>query len=339
MMKEYSRNQAIALMNSLGARHKRFLFAISYDCQRAFVVEAGELDDAECQFDFNGVGNIPEHGKKLPDEIVWEMQKPSKDDYHRSFDIVKGGIVRGDSYLVNLTCRVPVSTNLGMHDIFLHSDAPYRLWIKDKLVCFSPETFVRIDNGAISSYPMKGTISASVPDARGVLLADEKETAEHATIVDLIRNDLSMVADNVRVERYRYIEKIQTNCGALLQSSSEISGQLAASWHGNLGDLLFTLLPAGSITGAPKRQTMDIIHRAEAYERGYYTGVMGYYSGHSLDSAVMIRFIDNDGNGQLFFKAGGGITSKSKCEEEYNEVIEKVYVPIYRDNQGRGWAV
>ena len=71
----------------------------------------------------------------------------------------------GNSYLVDLTCRVPVDTNLTLKEIFLRSDAPYRLWIKDTLVCFSPETFITIDNGVIRSFPMKGTISADIPNA------------------------------------------------------------------------------------------------------------------------------------------------------------------------------
>ena len=97
----------------------------------------------------------------------------------------------------------------------------------------------------------------------------------------------------------------------------------------NVGTLLFHLLPAGSITGAPKPRTMEIIDEAESYERDFYTGVMGCYSKGQLDSAVMIRFIDQDDNGQFHYKAGGGITAQSNNDDEYKEVIEKVYVPIY----------
>ena len=91
---------------------------------------------------------------------------------------------------------------------------------------------------------------------------------------------------------------------------------------------IFRLLPAGSITGAPKPKTVEIIAQAEDYRRGFYTGIMGHYADGQLDSAVMIRFIEQE-NGQLHFKAGGGITAKSRWESEYNEVIQKIYVPIY----------
>ncbi|MGP1550852.1 MAG: chorismate-binding protein, partial [Prevotella fusca] len=149
------------------------------------------------------------------------------------------------------------------------------------------------------------------------------------TIVDLIRNDLSMIAEQVRVKRYRYVDHLTTNRGEILQTSSEITGQLPTDYRENVGTLLFRLLPAGSITGAPKPRTMEIIDEAEGYERGFYTGVMGCYSKGQLDSTVMIRFIDQDKDGQLHYKAGGGITAQSNNNDEYKEVIEKVYVPIY----------
>ncbi|MBF1615944.1 MAG: chorismate-binding protein, partial [Prevotella sp.] len=133
----------------------------------------------------------------------------------------------------------------------------------------------------------------------------------------------------VQVKRYRYIDHLTTNKGEILQTSSEITGQLPTDYCENIGTLLFRLLPAGSITGAPKPRTMEIIDEAEGYERDFYTGVMGCYSNGQLDSAVMIRFIDQDKDGQLHYKAGGGITAQSNNDDEYKEVIEKVYVPIY----------
>ena len=201
--------------------------------------------------------------------------------------------------------------------------------MKDRFVVFSPEIFVKIRDGHIYSYPMKGTIDATLPDARRRILDDPKETAEHATIVDLIRNDLSMVATEVTVTRYRYIDELPTHTGALLQVSSEIRGRLAGNWQAEAGELLFRLLPAGSITGAPKKKTMEIIAEAETYERGFYTGVMGYFDGDSLNSAVMIRFLEQQADGSLVFKSGGGITSRSDLTSEYNEMKQKVYVPIY----------
>ena len=116
---------------------------------------------------------------------------------------------------------------------------------------------------------MKGTIDASLPDACRLLMDDRKEAAEHATIVDLIRNDLSMVSEQVTVTRYRYCDCLETNKGPILQTSSEICGVLPEDYLSHIGDILFRLLPAGSITGAPKPKTMEIIAEAENYERGF----------------------------------------------------------------------
>jgi para-aminobenzoate synthetase component 1 len=98
-----------------------------------------------------------------------------------------------------------------------------------------------------------------------------------------------------------------------------------------LGEIILKLLPAGSITGAPKPKTLEIINRGENYKRDFYTGIFGYFDGKNLDSAVMIRFIENK-NGQLYFKSGGGITSMSDATKEYDELIQKIYVPINRNH-------
>ena len=174
---------------------------------------------------------------------------------------------------------------------------------------------------------MKGTISASRPDAENTLLTDAKEAAEHATIVDLIRNDLSQFARSVWVERYRYIDYLETSGGGLLQVSSEVAALLPGNWRDWLGTLMASLLPAGSISGAPKPKTVEIIRTAEGYDRGYYTGICGYFDGENLDSGVLIRFIENQ-HGQLVFKSGGGITARSDARAEYQEMIDKVYLPI-----------
>jgi len=108
-------------------------------------------------------------------------------------------------------------------------------------------------------------------------------------IVDLMRNDLGMVGTNIQVEKFRYVEKIKAGDKELLQVSSKITAQLPENWHESLGDLLQRLLPAGSITGTPKKSTVNIIENIENYERAFYTGVFGLFDGKNLYSAVMIR--------------------------------------------------
>jgi para-aminobenzoate synthetase component 1 len=233
----------------------------------------------------------------------------------------------GNSYLLNLTCRTPVMVNESLLSIYFYAKAKYKIFYKDQFVCFSPEPFIRIVGNSIYTFPMKGTCDPHLPGAKEKLLADHKEKSEHYTIVDLLRNDLSKVAASVSVEKFRFFEEIETLEGKLLQTSSKIRGKLPTGWQQSLGDIFDKLLPAGSICGAPKNKTIEIITRVENYDRGYYTGVAGFFSGEQLDSCVMIRFIEKE-NGQYFYKSGGGITSQSNCRMEYDEMIKKIYVPI-----------
>jgi para-aminobenzoate synthetase component 1 len=199
--------------------------------------------------------------------------------------------------------------------------------MKDNFTCYSPESFIKIENGKIRSFPMKGTINASEENAENKILSNRKEMAEHATIVDLIRNDLSMVAKDVQVEKFSYVEKIITHEKQLLQVSSSIAGKLPDEYSKRIGTIIFTLLPAGSVSGAPKKKTLEIITESETHERGYYTGIAGIFDGKNLDSCVLIRFIEQE-NGNLFFRSGGGITVNSDPHSEYQEMIDKIYVPI-----------
>ena len=285
-MQLYSRKESIERMNDLAGKGRPFLFVTDYRQEHSYVEEISEVDSDFCRYSFNGVTNVEKECEEYDGTLIWEVAPPALEEYRIAFDVVKDNIWAGNSYLTNLTCKVPVETNLTLEAIFRYSDA------------------------------------------RRLVMNDRKEAAEHATIVDLIRNDLSMVSEQVTVTRYRFCDCLETNKGPILQTSSEICGVLPEDYLSHIGDIVFRLLPAGSITGAPKPKTMEIIAEAENYERGFYTGVMGYFDGRNLDSAVMIRFIEQE-NGHLYFKAGGGITSKSALESEYNEVIQKIYVPIY----------
>lgn len=318
--------KAVSRLNAWGTGDRPFFFLTDYLHRRWLVEPVDELSADELLYAFPGHSNASGEKAKAV-SLVWQPHPLTPEAYREKFEIVHRNMLAGNSYLANLTCRIPLDTNFSLHDIFLLSQARYRLWVKDIFVCFSPETFVRIQDGVISSYPMKGTISCNVPNAEQTLLTDVKEAAEHATIVDLIRNDLSRVADHVSVRHYRYVERLETCNGPILQTSSEIAGQLPGDYRRHLGDILMGQLPAGSITGAPKPKTMAIIREAEGYERGFYTGVAGICDRGQMDSCVLIRFIDKEED-RLFFKAGGGITAKSDWKKEYQEIKEKTYVPI-----------
>ncbi len=309
-------------MNELGAEKVPFFFMIDFLKENGEVIPLKELTQ-EIKFEINFL-------QKESIERDFELKKCpiTFDEYLPKFNYVHDNILVGNSYLTNLTLPTKIETDLTLDEIFKFSQAKYKLKYKDEFVCFSPERFVKIKHQKIFSNPMKGTIDASIPNARKLILDDEKEAAEHATIVDLIRNDLSLVSENVEVTNYRYIDEVKTNDNTLLQVSSEIKGELNDEYYKNLGTIFDQLLPAGSICGAPKKKTVEIILEAEKYNRNFYTGVFGVFDGENIDSAVMIRFIENK-QGELFFKSGGGITAKSKAKAEYEELIQKVYVPIY----------
>ncbi|MDO9680045.1 MAG: aminodeoxychorismate synthase component I, partial [Bacteroidales bacterium] len=215
--------------------------------------------------------------------------------------------------------------------IIAKTTSPYALCIPDNFVCFSPERFVRIENGIITTCPMKGTIDATIPGAEDKIMTDYKEICEHNTITDLLRNDIGAVSKRVWVERFRYTDRILTDRGEIIQVSSDIRGEIKDKFISEskerLGDVIFSLLPAGSVSGAPKPSTLRLISKAEGRSRGFYTGIFGYFDGETLDSAVLIRFIEKGPDGKLYYRSGGGITVNSNWESEYDEVLKKVYLP------------
>jgi para-aminobenzoate synthetase component 1 len=233
----------------------------------------------------------------------------------------------GNTYLLNLTFKTPVESNLSLREIFTYARAKFKLCFKEEFICFSPERFVEIENNTIATYPMKGTIDADIPDAENTILHNEKEMAEHVMIVDLMRNDLGIIGTNVTVEKFRYIDRIQAGNKELLQVSSKITATLSSRWQTAIGTLLANNTPAGSITGTPKKKTMEIIEEVEEDKRGFYTGIFGIFDGRSLRSSVMIRFIEKQEE-TLLYRSGGGITIDSTPQEEYTELLDKIYLPF-----------
>ena len=316
----------IALMNDLGNRGIPFLFVVDFDGSEVCVWRKEEIPDW-VRFSVPMHSEPAEPSVYSPGGVSMNVRPVPECRYEEAFNKVMYHLRRGDTYLINLTMPTDIEISLTLEEIYRYSNAPYRLLFGDRFVCFSPEIFIRINDGVISSFPMKGTIDASVAHAEEKILASEKEFAEHNTIVDLIRNDLSMVAEGVRVKRYRYIDRIMTSQRELLQVSSEITGILPEGRGLNIGTILSLILPAGSVTGAPKLRTVEILKEAEGYSRGFYTGVFGYFDGRNLDSGVMIRFIEKT-FGRMIYKSGGGITTLSNMRSEYEELIQKVYVPF-----------
>jgi para-aminobenzoate synthetase component 1 len=320
MLKFFNQKDGFAKIASLGRKKEPFLFIISYNKSKIYASSLKSLDN-NIKYCFS---NKPSNIGKKSDLKKYPV---SYKKYLESFNRVIENIKDGNTYLLNLTFKSKIETNLSLEDIFNQANAPYKLLIKDSFVCFSPECFIEIKNNTISTYPMKGTIDANILNAKEQILSNPKEMAEHTMIVDLMRNDLNIVAKETKVTNFRYIQKIKAGSKELLQVSSKIEAKLSNKWHEHLAIILDKLTPAGSISGTPKKKTLEIIDSVEPTKRGLYTGIFGIYDGNSLKSAVMIRAISKEHN-NLFYYSGGGITLDSNPELEYQELVDKIYLPF-----------
>lgn len=312
--------------NFYGVRHTPFLFLIDFELNKPFLCVLDEAARHNVLYQVRDTKNYKDRviTNKLPRLDIFPI---SYEKYLKAFDLIMKNILAGNTYLLNLTFPTAIKTNYSLLKLFYLAQAPYKLYFKGQFIVFSPECFAKTQYNYIFSYPMKGTIDADLPNATKLILKNKKEEWEHNTIVDLIRNDLAIVSKNIVVTSFRFITEIHTNRKNLLQVSSEIRGKLPINWQNNIGEILVRLLPAGSISGAPKQKTVEIIKQAEKINRGYYTGVFGIFDGKDIDCAVNIRFIEKTQKG-LQFRSGGGITSNSNPIYEYTEMINKVYVPI-----------
>lgn len=319
--------------NHFGQHKEPFFFLIDFEQQKPIILPMEQAEKEQIFFAISqpkGSKSNVNWSVNLPTENCYFSSEPMKfEDYQRGFNLVKDELQKGNSYLLNLTYPSKIQTNYNLMQLFQQTKATYKLLFKNEFVCFSPEPFIQIYENKIYTYPMKGTIDANIENAEQTLLNSQKELREHYTIVDLMRNDLAIVAKNIEVKRFRYVEKIHTERGAILQTSSEICGELAENWQSNIGDILAALLPAGSISGAPKEKTVEIIQQAEQQPRGYYTGIFGIFNGETLQSAVAIRFIEQQDE-QYYFRSGGGITIQSDVQDEYDELCAKVYLPLVK---------
>ncbi len=307
-------------LNALGKQRKPFLFISDFKAQKLEVILLEELEKEDVEFCIDENYKYNEHSHYLKTNPI-KFQ-----NYEDKFNRIIEKIEAGETYILNLTQETPIESELSLKEIYSLANAHYKLRFKDKFVCFSPEKFVQINADKIHTYPMKGTIDASLPNAKEQILNDKKEMAEHIMVVDLLRNDLSIISRDVKVEEFRYITEIEAGDKKLLQVSSHISGYVGENWHENIGTILESVLPAGSISGAPKKSTLKIIEDIEEYERGFFSGVFGFYDGKTLDSGVMIRFIEKVAD-TYFYKSGGGITLDSEAKLEYNELQDKIYLP------------
>jgi len=318
----FNREDGLEEIDRLSSKNSPFLFIISFDKSKFFVSHLDNLD-SDILYKIEDKSNSED--SEIDREIIFHKYPIGLKEYREKLERVIEEIKNGNTYLLNLTFKTKIEINLSLKDIYHYSKAPFKLYFKNEFVCFSPEKFIEIEDRNISTYPMKGTIDSNIENAKEILKKDTKELAEHTMIVDLMRNDLSIIADRVRVKKFRYTQEIDSGKKRLLQNSSKICGVIREGFR--FGEIIDNILPAGSISGTPKRKTIEIINDIEDYDRGFYTGVFGICEDNRLNSSVMIRFIEKKDN-ELYYKSGGGITLNSDTQKEYQEMIDKIYLPF-----------
>ena len=255
----------------------------------------------------------------------------TQEEYSKKIDCIQEYIRCGDTYQVNFTDRVSMATNLdavtAYASLLLQQPVTHAALIHIALryiLSFSPELFFRIDSGRITTRPMKGTLRRGRDGEEDRLAAerlrqDEKNCSEHVMIVDLLRNDLGRICTpgTVQVEKLFHVERYAT----LLQMTSTICGALQPGL--SLAEIFASLFPSGSITGAPKIRTLQIIQELEAAPRGVYTGAIGHVQpGGKAEFSVAIRTLEMQ-DGQARMGVGGGIVADSDAASEWQECLLK----------------
>jgi len=254
-------------------------------------------------------------------------------DYLAAIEKIKAYIAAGDTYQVNFTDAVQFPTSLSPATLFTtltqNQSVPYAAYLNlgpHQILSLSPELFFRIDaaTNKITTRPMKGTMPRGLDTTEDAaashrLQHDDKNRAEHVMIVDLLRNDLGRISlpGSVHVDDLFSIERYQT----LLQMTSTISATLRP--RTSFYDLFAAMFPCGSVTGAPKIRTMQIIRELEAHPRGVYTGAIGFIApDRSATFSVAIRTLVLH-NGQAHMGVGGGIVADSIPADEHHEALLK----------------
>ncbi|MGH7492627.1 MAG: aminodeoxychorismate synthase component I [bacterium] len=258
----------------------------------------------------------------------------SEAEYHQAIAAIRDHIARGDTYQVNFTFKLRFPCTVSPSSLYWRLRDRQRVSYSALLACgnhailsFSPELFFRIQQDEITLKPMKGTAPRGcTPEEdelqRRVLLHSEKNRAENLMIVDLLRNDVGRVAEtgSVQVSRFFDLEGFET----VWQATSTITAKLRP--HTTVLDLMRSMFPCGSVTGAPKIHTMQIIRTLEKEPRGVYTGCIGFFAPHLRHAVfnVAIRTVVLDhatGMGEM--GVGSGVVWDSDSEAEYRECLLK----------------
>jgi len=281
---------------------------------------------------FSGPSEIKDPSSPIISSNSWSPGV-ARDEYDNAVTRIKDLIAAGDTYQVNYT--FPVTSNFTVdhfawyRSLCLAQGAEYSAYIdldRYKVLCLSPELFFRRTGNHVVTKPMKGTLrrgrwSKEDQDLAQWLKHSKKDRAENVMIVDLLRNDLGKVSvpGSVRVSSLFDLERFET----IWQMTSTVESMLCEGT--SLVELMRALFPCGSITGAPKIRTMQIIRELEPFPRGVYTGAIGLLKpgGDCVFNVAIRTVVVDTESGMATFGVGGGVTIDSTAEREYEECLVK----------------
>ncbi|MGL4606264.1 MAG: anthranilate synthase component I family protein [Eubacteriaceae bacterium] len=304
-------------------------------------IETKNIDDAYPK----AVEKIMEIGElianPLKNSFVGKLKtefKPlfSKDEYCKIVEKAKSYIFEGDIFQAVLSNRWEAEFEGSLLNVYrklrMINPSPYLFYFssdKMEMSGASPETLVKLENKTLSTFPLAGTRPRGKTAEEDLLLeqellSDEKELAEHNMLVDLGRNDLGKISKfgSVIVEKYKSVLRFSH----VMHLGSTVKGEIEEGFTGI--DAIEAVLPAGTLSGAPKRRACEIINHLENNKRGVYGGAVGYidFTGN-MDTCIAIRFVFKK-NGKVFVRSGAGIVADSIPENEFIECQNKARATI-----------
>ena len=324
--------------------------------QKVLVVAGVSLDDpdgvvaayrrAEAKID--AVCSLLDSGAKayFPPLHLTSPLRPrfSREEYARMVERAKDYIREGDIFQVVLSNPQTATAEGSMLDVYrvmrTQNPSPYMFYFASddiEIAGASPETLARLEDGTVRTFPLAGTRPRGKDDAadhalEAELLADEKELAEHNMLVDLGRNDLGKICElgSVAVDRYLSIHRFSH----VMHIGSEVSGKIDRAF--DAVDAVDAILPAGTLSGAPKLRACQIIEELEGQKRGIYGGAVGYldFAGN-LDTCISIRLAYKKG-GQVCVQSGAGIVADSDPDSEYEECRNKARAVVAAIERAEG---
>ncbi len=313
--------------------------------QKIVIIVNMKTDDLEGNYgkacdELVEIANLIKNGKKIdvePLELKSDFKPAfSREKYCNMVDRAKYYIREGDIFQVVLSNRIEADITGSLFDTYrvlrTTNPSPYMFYFSSndiEIAGASPETLVKLNDNKLYTFPLAGTRPRGKTEEEDLrleeeLLADEKELAEHNMLVDLGRNDIGRIAEigSVKVDKYLSIERFSH----VMHIGSTVTGDLRKGLDSL--SAIDSILPAGTLSGAPKIRACEIINELEDNKRGIYGGAIGYVDlSGNLDTCISIR-IAFARNNKVFIRSGAGIVADSVPEKEFDECLNKAAAVI-----------